>query len=176
MAATYIEVSATKIEAMMSQAGFSELSVPGCAERVFVRQHHVHSKVQVRVYTSLNRTSNTLRDVGKDRMRVTAFYTDGSEKNYNDVSRFLFGAKGVNRASGEQDGDAAMSAVLDRLLERMREVYALINKAPRCPKCSEPLREACSKKKGPNHKRPYTSCLKHGCGHFQWIDRVKDHA
>jgi hypothetical protein len=173
MAATFVEIGAERIEALMAEAGFTEIDLPNCGERVFVRQHHVYANVQIRVYTSLNKCGGHLRQVGEDRMMVTAFWTGGASGGYKDASRFLFGAKGVNRASGEADASTAERAVLDRLLVRMREVYKQVNQARRCPRCHQPLRSAKSGKKGtPNFGRPYVSCLTEKCGFFAWDDKT----
>jgi len=104
---------------MLSTAGFEEVEMPNCEERVFARNvvvkndkgEPVKTPVRVLVYTSIDRRSKEIRKVGTDAIRICGVrsYKDGSEKGC--IKR-----KRVNRVGMIDD-------VVGRALDRMRTAY-----------------------------------------------------
>jgi ribosomal protein S27AE len=194
--ATFINIPTDSLCDVLTKAGFTDVTktLPRTrfghvGERVFDREHHRFSNVKVRVYTSIDVRTNLVRDIDLDRIVVCAVYTDGTKVGHDRKStgRFLFAAKGVNRASGEADQAVAVKAILDRMLSRMRDVYGQINKAETCPTCGEPVKLAKSRKRwiskgrrgrgryrksNPNFKRPYKACMADACSFFEWTGPV----
>jgi hypothetical protein len=188
--ATFVDIPAIVIVSVLDDAGFEDITdkLPRgkygeVQERVFARSHHTRPNVQIRVYTSIDKRTNQTRGDSEDRIMVCAFYTKGDGDQGRKASqRFLFGATGVNRASGESDVGEAIKAIMGRLLERMREVYGRVGKAPKCPKCGEPIKQAKSRKKvlkawrdrpariNPNYKRAYEACMDDSCDFFRWVE------
>jgi hypothetical protein len=182
--ATFVHIPVSAILAVLDKAGFSEITLSGgkypVYERVFARQHHQLPNVQIRVYTSIDIRTGAVRGDSEDRIMVCAFYTKGKGKeDRSSNSRFLFSATGVNRASGLGDTPEAVTAIMDRLLSRMREVYGKAGRQPRC-RCGEPLkfsksrkrtvydRTTGTKKDNPNFGRPYVACMSDSCDFFKW--------
>jgi hypothetical protein len=193
--ATFIDIPTDSLVSVLVKAGFNEItnSLPASRyghvqERVFARDHHKISNVQIRVYTSIDIRTNKVRDVDEDRIMICAVYTEGTKVGHDRKAkgRFLFGAKGVNRSSGETDHETAVKAILDRMLSRMRSVYGDVNKAPKCPVCGEPVKTAKSRKRwirrthrksvrkaNPNFGRAYKACMSEGCSFFEWTEEPK---
>jgi len=114
---------ASSLMAMLEQSGFVEIQIPGTKERVFTRQTDDPS-LFVAVYTSIVRTD--VRQRGFDAIRVCALYTkrDGSTRGVGSSTR-------VNRV-GE------ISAICERTLGRMRDVWKGIKGIERCKDCGAP--------------------------------------
>ena len=88
-----------------------------------------HPAVRIKVYTTLPANGTQVRDVGQDAIRVVAAYESGkggkaisprkgappstSSRNYKATKKIL-------RTGSE-------AAILDRMLERMREAYGFSN-------------------------------------------------
>lgn len=97
-------------------------------EVVYERVNHHESGLVVRVFTSCNTKGVAVRPKGKDAIRVCLVYRAGG-KSYG-VAK----AKRVNRCGTTE-------AIFDRILSRMRTLYAGANvmaKGKRCSKCGAP--------------------------------------
>ena len=97
-------------------------------EIVYVREHHSHPAVKIKVYTTLPANGTQVRDVGQDAIRVVAAYESGKggkaispRKGAPPSTSFgLYKATKILRTGSE-------AAILDRMLERMREAYGFSN-------------------------------------------------
>lgn len=93
-------------------------------EWVFERANHNDGQLMVVVYTSAVSVKGTVRWCGKDALRV-ALVADLADGRRIGLAR----SKRVNRC-----GETA--AILERLYERMREMYALANQMAKGARCS----------------------------------------
>lgn len=86
-------------------------------------------RIRVLVYSTIE--GNAVRAVGKDAIRVTAVYTcnDGTERS-------------VGKAEGRVYRTGQISDIPERMLGRMREVWAKANTGERCNKCGAPKAES----------------------------------
>lgn len=83
-------------------------------ELVFDKKHERDEFMTIRVFTSISLTAGT-RGLGKDAIRVVAFYESPFEKRGIAKTQRVFRTGSVEK-------------ILARLLERMREAYAVANK------------------------------------------------
>jgi hypothetical protein len=93
-------------------------------EKVLYRPHP--KGVRVQVWTSVDRASGMARSVGDDAIRVCAVY-----RTRDGVDRGILRTTRVNRV-----GD--VDAIVGRVVERARTVWADVNTAPRCNRCGAP--------------------------------------
>jgi len=122
------KVLAATMVAMLTDAGFTE-EIPDdrgfytTRERVFSRR--VNDSIRVMVYTTV--VGDEARRVGRDAIRVAAVYTarDGQDRG---IAR---GSKRVNRVG-------MVTAIVDRTLARMREVWKIASHPERCH-CGAPM-------------------------------------
>jgi hypothetical protein len=124
------KILADAVEALMARSLFQAIERPGTLEKVFAREvPDTNGKVRVLVYSSIE--NGAMRECGADAIRVCAVYTarDGQERGIASAE------KRVHRV-GE------ISAVTDRLIERMREVWRATKTAEKCPQCSAPMFKA----------------------------------
>lgn len=127
-------ILAQAVEALMERSLFLAVERPGTFEKVFCREvPDTNGKVRVLVYSSIE--NGEMRECGTDAIRVCAVYSarDGQERGIASAE------KRVHRV-GE------ISAVTDRLIERMREVWKASKTAEKCPKCGAPMFKAKSGK------------------------------
>ena len=120
------------ILALMERSLFIEEERPGTNERVFAREvPNTDGKIRVLIYTSIEGAMT--RRCGKDAIRVCAVYTarDGRDRGIASAE------KRVHRV-GE------ISAITDRLIERMREVWKAVLTREKCH-CGAPKFKAKSK-------------------------------
>jgi hypothetical protein len=116
------EILATAIKAKLANCGFSREDVPGCREEV--HSLVINRGIRVAVYTTIE--SGMARSCGSDAIRVTAIY-----KNKEGQDRGVAKAeKRVNRVGDVEE-------IVERMYQRMREVWVLGNKAERCS-CGAP--------------------------------------
>jgi hypothetical protein len=114
-------VLAATLVAMLTDAGFQEEgdspSHLFTRERMFSRR--IHDNVRVVVYTTI--VGQEARGVGRDAIRVVALYTtlEGEDRG------IAKGEKRVNRTG-------KVSAIVDRTLLRMRDVWKAAAHAERC--------------------------------------------
>lgn len=86
-------------------------------ELVYERVHDKCKSIYIRVYTSIRVGNNVSREVGKDAIRVIAYYSNG-EKSFGIAGRQSLSR--VYRTGTEEK-------VFERTLERMREAYRIAN-------------------------------------------------
>jgi hypothetical protein len=128
MSARYVAVPAAAIRNRLAAAGFRLLAVPlGCpGEEVYERRHDRDPRYAVKVYSSIQRGQEEVRDRGADAIRVVAVYYGGPLGASGEwlggpgAARGIFKSPRVHR-SGSVD------SVLDRMIDRAREAYAFIN-------------------------------------------------
>lgn len=126
-------ILAQAIETLMARSVFVEELRPGTKEKVFAREvPGTDGKIRVLVYTSIEGTQT--RECGDDAIRVCAVYKarDGQDRGIASAE------KRVNRV-GE------ISAITDRLIARMREVWTATKTAEKCS-CGAPKFKAKSGK------------------------------
>ena len=114
---------AAAIEALMVRSLFVEEVRPGTKEKVFARPVP-DTKIRVLVYTTIE--GGQVRECGNDAIRVCAVYNarDGQDRGIASAE------KRVNRV-GE------VTAITDRLIERMREIWKATKTAEKCS-CGAP--------------------------------------
>jgi hypothetical protein len=118
MSRGFVPVPAAAIRSRLAGAGF--LLVPGTGgEEVYERAHERDARYVVRVYSSIQRGAEDVRDCGEDAIRIVALFVDGK---FHSPPRTvpIFKAVRVFR-TGTVEG------VLDRLIERAREAYKACN-------------------------------------------------
>ena len=108
----YIEIKSDVIESFLKSKGFVR-GIQG-AEIVYDRKHSDNPNITIRVYTSIRNGSEAARAVGKDAIRITAFFDDG-KKSFG-----MFKGTRVYRVTSEK-------AILERMYERMQEAYKICN-------------------------------------------------
>lgn len=108
----YIEVPAESLKGMLAAKGFTEMVVN--KEVVYERANHIDPNLKVRVYTSLAVGEEKARKCGGDAIRCCLVF------NRFGKTWGIAKAKRVYRSGKLED-------VLDRTLERAREMYALAN-------------------------------------------------
>lgn len=123
MARGYTPIEAKVLEQFLAERGFRR-TVQG-SEIVYIRDHHSNAAVKVKVYTSIRAGEAVARGSGKDAIRVTAAYegefavkpahNKPPSKNFG-----LYASQRIFRTGGDV-------AILERLLERMREAYSFTN-------------------------------------------------
>lgn len=108
--------------AKLRECGFAEESAKG--ERVFSLHVKGQDRVRVKVYTSI--VGDMARACGKDAIRVCAVYTtqDGKDRGIVKVTR-------VNRVGN-------VGAIVERVYQRMRQVYARAGAPFTCKDCGAP--------------------------------------
>lgn len=112
----YVEVPASAIRERLAGAGFSLLPpFRGSAEEVYSRKHDLDPKYEIKVYSSIQRGAEEVRECGADAIRVVAILTGTNGKTYP-----IFKSARVFRTG-------SVEKVLDRMIERAREAYAACN-------------------------------------------------
>lgn len=120
----FVQVPAAAIRDRLAAAGFSLLpDIRG--EEVYQRRHARDERYAVKVYSSIQRGAEDVRESGEDAIRVVAVhYTgtigDGGKWMFPDAARGIYKSTRVYR-TGTVEG------VLDRMIERAREAYAACN-------------------------------------------------
>ena len=108
---------------MLEDAGFAREIIPGTKEAVYSRP--LNEKVRVACYTSI--VSGECRDVGYDAIRVVALYSAKDGKS-----------RGICKAEKRVNRVGQVEAIVERTLERMREVYKTAQTPDRCECCGAP--------------------------------------
>jgi NADH pyrophosphatase NudC (nudix superfamily) len=145
--AKYVAVPAEQIQSVLTKAGF-EPSIQG-KELVYSRKHHKVATLVVKVYTSITAQRNqkgeivlveedqTVRRRGGDAIR-TCLVWEG-EYHGQPASAGMAKATRTFRAG-------SVASVLDRMIKRMREVYAQANEQAKainagkvCAHCGAPV-------------------------------------
>lgn len=126
----YFEVNAELLNQFLASKGFTQTIIGN--EIVYIRRHHLNSKLVVRVYTSLPSNGVRARECGADAIRVVAIL-EGKDKTYG-IGKF---PRLYRQAPVEMSAPDKHKYLFDRLLERMRSAYA---------RCNEWLREQKSKR------------------------------
>jgi len=121
MAAMFNPLSFETLKTFMAEKGF--VFVPSNTEATFERRNHNDDQLVVVVYSSCRSNGGTVRGCGKDAIRV-ALVAD--LKNGRRIG--LAHARRVNRCGETAD-------ILERLCERMRDMYALANEMAKGPRC-----------------------------------------
>jgi len=126
MGARYVEVRREAMCKALEAAGFKPEVRPGrefhAYEAVYTRRHDVHPEYEIKVYTSISASSGSARGCGEDSIKVVLVehVTLRGQKGPYVVVQGRGKAKKVLRTGSEQ-------AVIERTLERAREMYALAN-------------------------------------------------
>ena len=128
MSARFVPVPASAIRERLAGAGF-RLVPAGRGEEVYVRIHDRDPRYAVKVYSSIQRGQDEVRDRGADAIRVVAVSYGGQlgpagEWLRPELARGVFKAPRVHRSG-------SVEAVLDRMIDRAREAYGHINKCRR---------------------------------------------
>ena len=108
---------------MLDNAGFEAEVIPGTKEAVFTRP--LNEKIRVAVYTSI--VDGECRAVGFDAIRVAALYRTKDGKN-----------RGICKADKRVNRVGQVEAIVDRTLERMRDVYRTAQTPDCCDACGAP--------------------------------------
>lgn len=123
------ELLAVSVIAKLNECGFEKVDRSGSTEAVYSRVvNGTDDKIKVLVYTSVVPSVHgfDIRGTGDDSIKVVAIYTGRGGKERGIVKETR-----VHRV-GE------VSAVVDRMLGRMRSVYRKAATGERCPKCGAP--------------------------------------
>ena len=127
MGSKFNPVMAEDLHRALLQAGFTK-AISG-REIVFERANHNISCLKVRVFTSAHVGYETVAKCGKDAIRIVLLYT-----RPNGSTSCVKRGKRVFRVGQTE-------AIINRMLERARELYGMANqmaKIPRCVKCGAP--------------------------------------
>ena len=119
-------LAATLCEALATH-GFMEEYAERSGEKVYYRPVDNATGVRLQVWTSVDRATGSIREVGEDAIRVCAVYRNGS-----DADRGICKTGRVNRV-GE------INAIVERTVERARGVWRDAQKAPHCTACGAPM-------------------------------------
>lgn len=118
MTARFVQVPAAAIRSRLAAAGF-RLVPATSGEEVYERTHDRDTRYTVKVYSSIQRGAEEVRDCGTDAIRVVAIFAD---------SRFHWPAREVPIFKGTRVHRAGtVDGVLDRMIERAREAYGACN-------------------------------------------------
>lgn len=127
---THRQVLAVEILTRLNTAGFVREPVkPGTRELVFSRPHKKPG-VRVMVYTTIveNGGIPQVRQQGKDAIRVCALYASKSGRDFP-----------VAKAEHRVFRTGEIDSIADRTIQRMRDVWSILNKSGCCQKCKAPL-------------------------------------
>lgn len=120
---SYVQVPAEQLRAKLTEMGFSLAHDSFSREEIYERTHHRNPSYFVRVYSSIERGSRSARGCGEDAIRVvalrrvrTADWHEGKQWRIDGIAK----TKRIHR-TGTVEG------VLERLHERAREAYSVIN-------------------------------------------------
>lgn len=107
----------------------------------------------MRVYTTLTKGAEVLRECDSDAMRVVVGCLDDSGKFWP-----LGKSRKILRTAPRDAADRPQ-ACLDRLVQAIRDGYGDIKKVPTCPKCGTPMAIRKPKKNGKQFS-PFFSCVR----------------
>lgn len=134
----YIEIPADRLMGRLREVGAKVTAKGGAiAESVMGREVVVdlfpaHGRACVRIFTSLARGAEAARDCGEDAVRVVLGTTvDGKW-------RPLSGSEKILRTAPREAEDR-VGVFLDRLVDRVREVYLEARDTPACPACGRAM-------------------------------------
>ena len=118
MSRGFVPVPAAVLRQRLTAAGF-RLVPAAHGEEVYERPHNIDGKYVVKVYSSIQRGADEVRECGEDAIRVVALFADG---RHHWPARIvpIFKATRVHRTG-------SVEAVLDRMIERAREAYSACN-------------------------------------------------
>jgi len=123
----YNPIDTAILASALEGAGFKATQVGN--EKVYSRANHNLLGLVVKVYTSGANGAEKVKAKGQDAIRVVLVYTNGNGQTFG-VTK----AQRVFRTGSD-------SAIVGRMLSRMREMYGVANemaKSPRCPTCGAP--------------------------------------
>ncbi len=130
MGTRYVEVSREAMCKALEVAGFCRIGPVqgrdrGMHEIVYIRRHHYDRNFVVKVYTTIPAQAGVARDCGEDSIKVVLVEErkvrkPGTQQMW-DVVEGRGKATKVLRTGSEQ-------AVIERTLERCREMYSLANR------------------------------------------------
>ena len=118
MSRGFVPVPAAAIRERLAAAGFRLLPAAH-GEEVYEWPHDKDARYTVKVYSSIQRGADEVRECGEDAIRVVALFAD-SRFHWPAKVVPIFKATRVHRAG-------SVEAVLDRMIERAREAYAACN-------------------------------------------------
>lgn len=122
----YVEVPADAIRARLAEAGFKRIVQSG-REEVYERRHDRNPLYAVKVYSSIAADAAAARGCGEDAIRVVAVRYP-SETSRPMEARAIMGSIKVLRTAPEKlASEKRVTHVLDRMIERAREAYAVCN-------------------------------------------------
>ena len=113
---------ASALLTMLEKAGFKEQEGKKGEEKIF--SYQVSDRIRILVYTTI--VSDKVRNLGADAIRTTSVYTatDGKDRGLVKMTR-------VNRVGTIED-------IVNRTLDRMREVWKVCARPEVCKKCGAP--------------------------------------
>lgn len=118
MSRGFVPVPAAAIRQRLAAAGFRLIDAPS-GEEVYERAHNSDPRYAIKVYSSIQRGADEVRECGEDAIRVVALFTD---------SRFHWPAKVIPIFKATRvHRTGSVEAVLDRMIERAREAYGACN-------------------------------------------------
>lgn len=115
----FVQVPAAAIRERLTAAGFTLITARS-GEEIYVRAHDRDPQYTIKVYSSIQRGDEGVRECGEDAIRVVALHVD-SKFSWPPRERPIFKSSRVYRAG-------TVEGVLDRMIERAREAYAACNK------------------------------------------------
>lgn len=118
--AGFVEVPRHAIVEFLKAKGFEEIS-SGRSELVYERRHHRDPSLRVRVYTSVQKWATDARGRGEDAIRVVVVRDDDG------AVLGVAGPRSRVRKLARIHRTGSVEKVLVRLLERMRDAYAIAN-------------------------------------------------
>ena len=117
------QILANRLSQALGRLGYVEKNFEGTYEKVFVRP--VNSNLQVAVYTSI--VEGACRDRGYDAIRVVGLYKSKDGKY-----------RGVCRASKRVNRVGVLDEIVNRVRDRIHEVYSVTLNPDRCSSCGAP--------------------------------------
>jgi hypothetical protein len=170
MAATYVQPTLMDFEEVFGTIAHKrtgepafELTRPADSEAYYtcrLRENEAGSLV-VRVYTSVAARQGAARDCGEDAIRCALVWLDAEG-----WARPLGKGTRVNRCGGQ---GATARSVVERALERAREVARCRGALPACPVCGRPMAVRVAAKTG----KAFYGCIAwkpqgEGCNGVRW--------
>jgi hypothetical protein len=129
---------AIAVMAKLTACGFTPLRREGTKEAVYARDvDGTDGRIRVLVYTTVVPGPGgtfEVREIGSDSIKVCALYTT-KRPGFKGKERGLVKDRRIHR-SGQIKGKGG---ILDRMLDRMREVYKAAKTGECCPSCSAPM-------------------------------------
>ena len=127
---THRQILALEIISRLDTAGFKRETPRGATKELVFSRPHPKTGVRVVVYTTIVEQWGPpqVRQQGKDAIRACALYStrDGKERPVAKAEHRVF-------RTGE------IADIADRTIQRLRDVWTVVNKSGCCTRCQAPL-------------------------------------